>query len=570
MDSLIIKITRNFKFTNRLILFAVIKVALLAVFSMTLLTPAIEQVSAQDTSCPQSHPEACGNIGPNGEEVCSANDDCSSENITVNANTGPDCRDNPGYCETLSPSCPSGTSGGDVVCNQDTGWCETVSCSEANQDTSNSSSPSNPSGDTNSVMNGKYKNIYGNVIVEDCVPSPDNDYCKGKHVGNHCDLETGVCSGGNDVWLWKFVCDGETTDCRSNRVNSSNPQDGQSLTEGVTCGQTVQIDVFNKQCDEDPNNWSCNGENLIDYIVWYSGDCDPGQNACEQVDMGSVCPAGTEAKGGTKTCSEDNECSQLGNNAECANGCCIACDPIGGQTPTSTPSASPTDVVPSPTDTPTSSDPTATPVVTEAPTPTPTPSFNPAMCKCDEIEASSAIIAGGNVTFSAFGKVEGEDTNYARFTGMSFNLLASDGGTGGDVIKGSQGPVDVSVVEETANMVRYQSDWTVQIPSNIDPNKTYAVTATPNCERKTSAQTQSQPTVLGEETESKQTSFFGKIVNFFSSLFGAEQETADENGESADEDATLQQLRIRDIQPANVVQKTCNTVLFKFSEPSSN
>lgn len=84
---------------------------------------------AQTTNnCPATHPYFCGNLGPAGEGVCSANTDCQSQNITLNSG-GPDCRQAPGYCETLSPSCTSG-GGGNVVCNQTTGWCETVSCQE--------------------------------------------------------------------------------------------------------------------------------------------------------------------------------------------------------------------------------------------------------------------------------------------------------------------------------------------------------------------------------------------------------------------------------------------------------
>jgi hypothetical protein len=44
---------------------------------------------------------------------------------------------------------------------------------------------------------------------------------------------------------------------------------------GTSCGKTVQIDVFNKNCRAG-GGWNCGESDLVDYIVWYSGDCATG------------------------------------------------------------------------------------------------------------------------------------------------------------------------------------------------------------------------------------------------------------------------------------------------------
>lgn len=82
-----------------------------------------------------------------------------------------------------------------------------------------------------------------------------------------CNTGNGSCSaGGNQVV--KFTCDGKLGECRSNESSFTTYQS----VSGTSCGKTVQIDVFSKQCRVN-GNWVCGDNDLQDYMVWYSGDC---------------------------------------------------------------------------------------------------------------------------------------------------------------------------------------------------------------------------------------------------------------------------------------------------------
>ncbi|MFH0948675.1 MAG: hypothetical protein V1833_06755, partial [Elusimicrobiota bacterium] len=104
-----------------------------------------------------------------------------------------------------------------------------------------------------------------------------------------CDLASGTCSG--DA-VFRFECDGKTTDCKSNK---SGPSSSQLLNRSGLCGKTVQIDVFRTNCLDGGN---CNSlpsndpdADLQDFIVWYSGDC-PAQPTCNTNDISlSVSPS---------------------------------------------------------------------------------------------------------------------------------------------------------------------------------------------------------------------------------------------------------------------------------------
>lgn len=83
------------------------------------------------------------------------------------------------------------------------------------------------------------------------------------HTRNGCDENTGSCSGNA---VYRYQCDGRTTDCRS---NESGPTSSRSL-ENPGCGKTVQLDVFDHNCRQN-GGWDCGIPQ--DYMVWYSGDC---------------------------------------------------------------------------------------------------------------------------------------------------------------------------------------------------------------------------------------------------------------------------------------------------------
>lgn len=82
------------------------------------------------------------------------------------------------------------------------------------------------------------------------------------HIRNGCDENSGFCFGNA---VYRFQCDGRTTDCRSNESFST----GQSLGN-PGCDKTVQLDVFDHNCRQN-GGWDCGIPQ--DYMVWYSGAC---------------------------------------------------------------------------------------------------------------------------------------------------------------------------------------------------------------------------------------------------------------------------------------------------------
>lgn len=102
-----------------------------------------------------------------------------------------------------------------------------------------------------------------------------------------CNTGSGSCSGsGNRVV--KFTCEGRSAECRQ---NESAFAQSYSLA-GTTCGQTVQIDVFNKNC-RPAGTWVCNDADLQDYFVWYSGDCQSPSPTTTPMPTSSVKPTTT-------------------------------------------------------------------------------------------------------------------------------------------------------------------------------------------------------------------------------------------------------------------------------------
>jgi hypothetical protein len=85
-----------------------------------------------------------------------------------------------------------------------------------------------------------------------------------------CNTERGTCST-SEKFVVKYTCEGRLTECNQKETGFAKSQ---SLGN-PGCGKTVQINVFNKTC-RNRGQWSCNQENLQDYMVWYSGDCPAG------------------------------------------------------------------------------------------------------------------------------------------------------------------------------------------------------------------------------------------------------------------------------------------------------
>ncbi len=96
----------------------------------------------------------------------------------------------------------------------------------------------------------------------------------------NCNLSGGWCetrSGTNEA-IYVFTCNGRVQEC-TNPDGALNGVKGKYYVYNFAqtgTDKTVQIDVFAKKCDVDPNNWSCSFSDLLGYIVWYSGKSESG------------------------------------------------------------------------------------------------------------------------------------------------------------------------------------------------------------------------------------------------------------------------------------------------------
>lgn len=108
-----------------------------------------------------------------------------------------------------------------------------------------------------------------------------------------CNTNTGSCSASGNTVV-KYTCDGRLSECRSNESSFSSSQS----VAGTACGKTVQIDVFNKTCRVN-GGWNCGNNDLIDYMVWYSGDCQQQPTATPVPPTQTPRPSNTPIPTGT-------------------------------------------------------------------------------------------------------------------------------------------------------------------------------------------------------------------------------------------------------------------------------
>ncbi|MBN2421696.1 hypothetical protein JXB41_00595 [Candidatus Woesearchaeota archaeon] len=103
---------------------------------------------------------------------------------------------------------------------------------------------------------GEYTNLCGSGYAATYYNCPAN-----------CNPNTGYCSGS---WVVLYTCSGKRDECRSNEQNLGNS----GSFDLSACENTQQIDVFNHNC-RDQGGWSCDSDDLLGYMVWYSGSCAP-------------------------------------------------------------------------------------------------------------------------------------------------------------------------------------------------------------------------------------------------------------------------------------------------------
>lgn len=104
--------------------------------------------------------------------------------------------------------------------------------------------------------NGTYTNMCGTGT------SATSNQCN-----QGCNPGSGSCSANNNRVV-RYVCDGRQSECRSNESSFGNSYS----VNDISCGKTVQIDVFSKTCRVN-GAWTCGDKDLKDYMVFYTGDC---------------------------------------------------------------------------------------------------------------------------------------------------------------------------------------------------------------------------------------------------------------------------------------------------------
>jgi len=204
-----------------------------------------------------------------------------------------------------------------------------------------------------------------------------------------------------------------------------------------------------------------------------------------------------------------------------------------------------------------------------APTATPTPiPFDESMCKCDDLEFSS-IALGTTTNIKAYGRVLGENKNYAKIPTFTFIFYQGNGTAVKEVKKEV---VNTTVIEETAEKTRYQAIWALELPSTLDKSLTYRIQAVPKCSRKSAAffNPNSARVVLAAETE-RPRSFWESVTSFFTNLFGGSSDTRVQNTtNTAVAQPTLtvlqrKQLQLKTFTPAKgIVTDNCSFIKFNF------
>ncbi len=266
-----------------------------------------------------------------------------------------------------------------------------------------------------------------------------------------------------------------------------------------------------------------------------------GQKICQAPQ-----PTATATPTPAPVCGAD--CSQNANVCQNIVGCNY-CNPASKKceaAPTATPTATP--------------QPTATPTLT----PTPTPPFSEDMCKCDGIENTSLAL-GQKSTITAYGKVMGDDTKYAKIPNMTFFLYKGND-QNVTIIDQSQ-PIATTVVSDQPALTRYKASWDLTLASNLDTTATYRIQAKLNCSRKAVALfAPTNNAVMGASTQNP--SLLDKIYGFFAGLFAGSKTTPAPVAESPTATPKPQskgdQLKLGTFRPTKILERSCTFIKFGF------
>jgi hypothetical protein len=203
--------------------------------------------------------------------------------------------------------------------------------------------------------------------------------------------------------------------------------------------------------------------------------------------------------------------------------------------------------------------------------------FNPATCTCDGIEYT-AIFAGSDVTITSFSKIVGADVNNAKVVSEKF-MMTKGLSIENNTIIAQSGDIQSQIISNSSSLVRYQTQWKVKLPSNLEPGATYTIWNTINCQPKSntvSYNSSNKMNVLGAQSaQSAQVkpSFMNLLSQFFANLFGSSKKANNTQTYVLNADSTTttiltgdKTLQLQTIKPAIIIEKGCHTLRFKIPE----
>jgi len=182
------------------------------------------------------------------------------------------------------------------------------------------------------------------------------------------------------------------------------------------------------------------------------------------------------------------------------------------------------------------------------------PKFSDKMCKCDGMDFSTAkgttFFPGDDVTFIAFGKVEGQDIEVADITSMTFSLYQSTLANPNKATRIAQSTaITPEIAANSGDKIRYKVSWNQKIPSTVPSGSLYRVQATIKCAPK--------PGVLGAATTASATDYYADLVR---TIQGIIRNTKTVLGE-----ATQNNQQAKSFFPgAKISEKSCSIIKYYF------
>mgnify|MGYP003393807695 FL=1 len=443
-----------------------------------------------------SLPPGCTSLGLNS---------CGQNGITISPNVQIYCPPPPAACGT---DCRSDSS----ICTTASGGCTTCSAG-----TGTCQPPSNGPGCGTSCA--------GNPSI--CQLATDG--C------TSCNTSTGACQQpttvtcGTPCSLNPGICATASGGCTSCNTSTGTCQPPSGPTCGTNCAGNPSIcQTASGGCT------SCNTS---------TGTCQPTTTACGTSCAGnpSICQTAT---GGCTSCNTSTG-AQNGCTA-CTNGSCQPPTSVACNTPCTTQSQCAG----------AQNNCTACTNGTCQAAP-----FSDAMCKCDNLTYNPRTITpGGNLQVTAFGRVEGVNTNYAQISQFTFNLYRRPiGGSDTNHTPIGQSVVTSTQIVNTPTLARYQAIWNLVIPA--DRTQEYRIQSVPKCVRKTAQATEEPKILVLSPIEGSEDTIIGKVTGFINKLLGQSSYLV------VPVYAQQQNLQLKTFIPAGTVA-TDNCSFIKFSFPS--